>query len=170
MAKIRPGIEISGRYLVSARKIHIFSGRKNFGQNVRNFGPPAKSKLKHFEKYPKNHIFENFSNGQNSAGDRNFWPIFGFWPENTYLFRPKKFWTKRPKFRPSGQFQVKTFKKCPKNHIFENFSNGQNSAGDRNFWPIFGFCTENTYFFWPKKFWTKRPKFRPSGQIQTQTF
>jgi len=54
MAKIRPEMEISGRFLVSGQKIHYFSGRKNFGRNARNFGPPATSKVKNIEKKGKN--------------------------------------------------------------------------------------------------------------------
>ena len=44
MAKIRPEIEISGRFLVCGRKIYIFFGQKNFGRFAGNFGPPATSK------------------------------------------------------------------------------------------------------------------------------
>jgi len=109
MAIIWPEIEISGRFLVSGKKIHIFLAEKIFGQNARNFCPPAPSKVKIFEKKSQNAKYENFSNGQNLAGDRNFWSIFGFRPENTHFFGRKNFRTKRSKFLPSGHFQSQNF-------------------------------------------------------------
>ena len=60
MAKFRPEIEISGRFLVSGQKIHILLAEKNFGQNARIFGLPATSKVKIFEKTPQNAKFEFF--------------------------------------------------------------------------------------------------------------
>jgi len=109
IAKFRPEIEISGRFLVSGQKIHIFLAEKLFGQNGRNFCPPATSKVKIFEKTPQNVKIENFSNSQISAGNGNFWPIFGFRPENTYFFSRKKFRTKRNKFLLSVHFQSQNF-------------------------------------------------------------
>ena len=50
MAKIRPEIEISGRFLVCGRKIYIVLGQKNFGRFAGNFGPPASLEVKNFEK------------------------------------------------------------------------------------------------------------------------
>jgi len=50
MAKIRPEIEISGRFLVCGRKIYIFFGQKNFARFAGNFGPPASLEVKNFEK------------------------------------------------------------------------------------------------------------------------
>ena len=72
MAKFRPEIQISGRFLVSGQKIHILLAEKNFGQNARIFGLPATSKVKIFEKKNQNAKIVNFSNGQISAGNRNF--------------------------------------------------------------------------------------------------
>ena len=72
MAKFRPEIEISGRFLVSGQKTHILLAEKNFGQNAQIFGLPATSKVKIFEKKSQNAKFEYFSNGQISAGNRNF--------------------------------------------------------------------------------------------------
>jgi len=60
IAKFRPEIEISGRFLVSGQKIHIFPAEKKFGQNAQNFGFPATSKVKIFEKTPQNAKFEFF--------------------------------------------------------------------------------------------------------------
>ena len=60
MAKFRPEIEISGRFLVSGQKIHILLAEKIFGQNGRNFCPPATSKVKIFEKTPQNVKSQNW--------------------------------------------------------------------------------------------------------------
>ena len=111
IAKFRPEIEISGRLLVSGQKIHIFLAEKIFGQNARNFCPPATSKVKIFEKKSQNAKYENFSNGQNLAGDRNFWSIFGLRPENTYFFCQNNFWTKWQKFRTSSHLESKVLLK-----------------------------------------------------------
>ena len=107
MAKIRPEIKIFGRFLVSGHKIYIIPAKKIFGQNAQNFGSPATSKVKIFEKTLQNDKNENFSKGQISARNRNFWPIFGFRPEDIYFSGQKILGVNSSLFRTFITFQLK---------------------------------------------------------------
>ena len=124
-----------------------------------------------FEKKPQNAKFEFFSNGQISAGNRNFCPIFGFRPEKYIFLRPKKNSDKTPEISalrllPKSKL-LKKIPKMPNLNFFQMTKFRPEIEISRRF---FDFRPENTYCFGRKKFRTKRPNFRPSGYFQSQNF
>ena len=102
MTKIRPEMEISGRFLVSGQKMHIFWAGNNFGQNGRNFCLPAEFKVKNLSNLIIFWIWRKNIKGHNMAGNRNFWPIFSVWTKLIIFWPEKNFFTKRPKFLHLG--------------------------------------------------------------------